>query len=233
MNPDHALPGYEDAWYYLWKERRLPINVDPLDSKLSNPEDRARLAKVFEQGLDKVVGYALPLRREYYDDDTNGWSSGTVVPASRANVPDSRRFADGLPVAARFDAVGGRVRISISIHEQDPMEERPPLRTASGCRGSSGFPAGRSARSPLGFVEQALESGPGSTRSLRRRRPEACGARRRESRRRGSSAPRLCTEVRGGALRVFMPPQRYLEDYLELVSGRRRHRGEPGNSGAD
>ena len=24
VNPGHALPGYEDAWYYLWKERRLP-----------------------------------------------------------------------------------------------------------------------------------------------------------------------------------------------------------------
>src|SRR5262249_6483062 len=39
----------------------------------------------------------------------------------------------------------------------------------------------------------------------------------------GESAPwiirtALCTEVRNGVLRVFMPPQRYLEDYLELVA---------------
>ncbi len=34
----------------------------------------------------------------------------------------------------------------------------------------------------------------------------------------GSFARRLCTEVRGGVLRVFMPPQHYLEDYLELVA---------------
>ncbi|HEY3256227.1 MAG TPA: transglutaminase family protein, partial [Polyangiaceae bacterium] len=30
----HIMPGYEDTWYYLWRERRLPINVDPLESHL-------------------------------------------------------------------------------------------------------------------------------------------------------------------------------------------------------
>ena len=63
-SPDQAIPGYEDAWYYLWKERRLPVNVDPHDSKLKEPEERERLARVLEKGLDKVVGYALPLRRD-------------------------------------------------------------------------------------------------------------------------------------------------------------------------
>lgn len=41
------LPGYEDNWYYLWKERRLPANVDPLKSNLANAEERTRLAKIF------------------------------------------------------------------------------------------------------------------------------------------------------------------------------------------
>ena len=45
------MPAFEDAWYYLWKERRLPVNVDPFKSKLKDEEERARLAKVFEQGL--------------------------------------------------------------------------------------------------------------------------------------------------------------------------------------
>ena len=53
------MPGYEDVWYYLWKERRLPVNVDVLENKLDDPEERRRLAKVFEQGLDQVVGYAV------------------------------------------------------------------------------------------------------------------------------------------------------------------------------
>ena len=25
----HLLPGYEDVRYYLWRERSLPVNVDP------------------------------------------------------------------------------------------------------------------------------------------------------------------------------------------------------------
>ena len=55
-------PGYEDAWHYIAAERRLPINVDPFDSKLADEQERARLRRVFTQGLDKVVGWLLPLR---------------------------------------------------------------------------------------------------------------------------------------------------------------------------
>ena len=60
--PDYITPGYEDTWYYLWRERRLPINVDPFDSRLEEPMERERLRRVFMQGLDAVVGYVLPLQ---------------------------------------------------------------------------------------------------------------------------------------------------------------------------
>ena len=50
----YILPGYEDVWYYLWKERRLPTNVNPLHSRLEDEEERNRLARLFEKGLDKV-----------------------------------------------------------------------------------------------------------------------------------------------------------------------------------
>jgi uncharacterized protein (DUF2126 family) len=54
--------AYEDVWYYLWRERRLPINVDPFNSKLDDEMERARLRRVFEQKLDSVVGYVLPVK---------------------------------------------------------------------------------------------------------------------------------------------------------------------------
>ena len=59
---DYITPGFEDTWYYLWRERRLPVNVDPFDSKLDDPMERERLRRVFMQGLDSVVGYVLPLQ---------------------------------------------------------------------------------------------------------------------------------------------------------------------------
>lgn len=82
LKPDFITPGFEDAWYYLWRERRLPINVDPFDSKLDDAMERERLRRVYMQGLDSVVGYVLPLkaREEVPGAKTNSsgpaWTTG-------------------------------------------------------------------------------------------------------------------------------------------------------------
>ncbi len=54
--------AYEDTWYYLWRERRLPVNVDPFNAKLEDEMERARLRRVFQQKLDAVVGYVMPIK---------------------------------------------------------------------------------------------------------------------------------------------------------------------------
>ena len=64
---DFITPGFEDVWYYLWRERRLPVNVDPFKSNLDDEMERARLRRVFEQKLDSVVGYVLPIRSALED----------------------------------------------------------------------------------------------------------------------------------------------------------------------
>lgn len=61
---NYITPGFEDTWYYLWRERRLPVNVDPFDSRLDDAMERERLRRVFMQGLDSVVGYVLPLQTQ-------------------------------------------------------------------------------------------------------------------------------------------------------------------------
>ena len=119
--------GYEDVWYYLWRERRLPVNVDPFDSKLDDEMERSRLRRVFEQKLDAVIGYVLPLqaRRGRRRGQWLALAHRPLVPARRAHVPDARRFAHGLPAAAGLAALGQQVGL--------PLPDRAgPLRRAHG-----------------------------------------------------------------------------------------------------
>jgi uncharacterized protein (DUF2126 family) len=62
LTDKYVQAGYEDTWYYLWRERRLPVNVDPFNSKLDDEMERSRLRRVFEQKLDSVVGFVLPVK---------------------------------------------------------------------------------------------------------------------------------------------------------------------------
>ena len=75
VNPKYLLPAYEDAFYYTWKERRLPSNVTPSKSNLKDKLERDRIARIFQQGLGEIVGYALPLQRAS-DGGPAGWISG-------------------------------------------------------------------------------------------------------------------------------------------------------------
>jgi uncharacterized protein (DUF2126 family)/transglutaminase-like putative cysteine protease len=63
LHADCAMAAYEDQPYYLMREGRLPANVVAEASHSRDPQERARLLRVFSQGLDAVVGYVLPLRR--------------------------------------------------------------------------------------------------------------------------------------------------------------------------
>jgi uncharacterized protein (DUF2126 family) len=58
----HAQAGYEDAYYYMLRERRLPVNVDVLDNRIEDEMERTRVARVFDRGLKSVIGHTLPLR---------------------------------------------------------------------------------------------------------------------------------------------------------------------------
>ncbi len=75
IDPAYALPTYEDPLPYIAREQSLPENVDPFDSKLEDPEERARLARVFERGLGNPVGWTLPIQRWNARDGRARWIS--------------------------------------------------------------------------------------------------------------------------------------------------------------
>jgi uncharacterized protein (DUF2126 family) len=119
LDPTFVFTGYEDTWYYLWRERRLPSNVDPFDARLDDPLERERLRRVFEIGLDKPVGHILPVQRE-----ANGaarWRSGRwFLRAERCYlVPGDSPMGLRLPLdSLPWTAPGDRP----VLHAPDPMQ---------------------------------------------------------------------------------------------------------------
>jgi uncharacterized protein (DUF2126 family)/transglutaminase-like putative cysteine protease len=73
LDTGYVLPAHEDPIHWLQREDALALNVDPLDSKLADAEERARMARVFNAGLNKVRGFVLPLQNE--GDEGPGWFS--------------------------------------------------------------------------------------------------------------------------------------------------------------
>ena len=123
LDPKHVFAAYEDTWYYLWRERKLPANVDPFDSRLEDPLERARLRRIFEQRLDRPAGYALPVQR---DPATGSWRTGSwFLRAERCYLlpgdsPMGLRLPlDSLPWAAEIDQP--------SVHAPDPTQRFAPL----------------------------------------------------------------------------------------------------------
>ena len=218
---DTVLPGFEDTWYYLWRERRLPVNVDPFDARLDDEMERNRLRRVFSQGLDAPVGYVLPLQPlETATPDLTGsrWQTG------RWFVRDERMYLmpgdspmgwrlplDSLPWAAPTDR----------WHqiEQDPFAPRAPLASPAPVALQSRLGASNRAThaippnaTPLG--PEKFQSDPSVVRTA------LCVEVRDPNRANGPQAEKE-TEKKGeksGVLYVFMPPLARLEDYLALLS---------------
>ncbi|HJO35268.1 MAG TPA: transglutaminase family protein [Gammaproteobacteria bacterium] len=76
VDPAPIAPAYEDLYYYLWVERRLPDDVGPGHPALQADADRARLAKLLEPGLGTVTGYLLPLQWQWETAQTGRYVSG-------------------------------------------------------------------------------------------------------------------------------------------------------------
>jgi len=214
VDPSCVVAGYEDVWYYLWKERRLPVNVDPLRSKLDNAGERLRLARIFETGLDAVVGYALPLARRNDPDAPSGWRWRSGPWFFRAEhmflFPGDSPMGYRLPLDSLPWLAEGEREPLIG---PDPFETRPPLppSTSPSSLRSTPFQTSRPGPPPLANTW-------GSPQTLAPRDPE-----RHLLPRLGESATTLvrtalCVEARHGRLHIFMPPVRTAEDYLDLIA---------------
>ncbi|KIG10733.1 transglutaminase family protein [Caballeronia concitans] len=234
LDTKYIQPGYEDTWYYLWRERRLPVNVDPFDSRLGDELERVRLRRVFDAGLSSVIGYALPVARE--EADASGaarWRTGPwflrdermyLVPG---DSPMGYRLPlDSLPWVSEGDYPWQ--------HEHDPFAPSAPLRRAAELRMQYMQDADLHAASGMPHAKRQIE--PDATATSTDRVPARgesaawiartaiCVEARDPARAAGpkAEAEALKTSEQGSQgnklMHVFMPPLSGIDEYLDLLA---------------
>jgi uncharacterized protein (DUF2126 family) len=195
VDASFTIAAYEDVFYYLWKERRLPVNVDALDPKLEDPIERQRVARLFEQGLDKVIGLVLPLRRIPLKSGARHWTSQPWFLASKEMflIPGDSPVGYRLPLESLPWTKLEDVTYS---YEADPFAKRSKLpdKLEPGL-----FTAGPVVEGPEPAADKETPPEKGESAAWVAR-------------------PALCIQPRDGKLFVFMPPVEHLADYLDLAA---------------
>jgi uncharacterized protein (DUF2126 family) len=225
LDRQYAIAAYEDVWYYLWRERRLPVNVDPFDSRLDDELERARLRRIFDAGLAGVVGYALPLGR--IEEGAQPPLAGTPWQTGPWFFRDERMYLvpgdspmgwrlplDSLPWANAADRV--------QEEQRDPFAPRPELPEAVRLLAQYRRPGADGGAPPPGTPGAARAVGAGAPQAAGAASGDGAGATpappARFASAGGLTRTALCVEPRQGNLYVFLPPLARLEDYLELLA---------------
>lgn len=190
----YLLPCFEDAYYYLWLERTQPIDVDLRGEDLQDDDNRLRLARLLERGLDRTVGYTLPLTRA----EEGGWVSGDW-PLRREQlylVPGDSPMGLRLPLSSLPIA---RCEEAQPLSLFDEAAALPDLNGEVASRYSAVLSARHDGMHHMAAGQDWQEQLPELSEG-------------------GVIGTALCIEPRDGKLFVFMPPLTRLEPYLELLA---------------
>lgn len=217
VSGEGLMPAYEDVWYYMWREKRLPANVDPLKSQLEDPLERERLRRVFHQGLNYLVGWALPLAHNGFSFYSGRWF---LRHEHCFLIPGDSPMGFRMPLDSIVWENTGDKLVDYPL---DPTVALPPLPLRERLGRAESLAAARIAyqtRNARSGSEGAL--GPGTKRDGEgdpgpSRHMHAKDGTLTTSFPPGIVRTALCAEVRDGILRVFMPPFQSAEVYLELV----------------
>ncbi len=198
IEPDYVAPAFEDPAEWLVKEANLPENVDPSNSKLKDPEERSRMARVFERGLTRPTGYVLPIQA------WNARASGRRWTSEKWRTRRGRIFLTpgDSPVGYRLplNSLGW---IPASQYPYiNPMDPTIPREALPDYNEDKGRPLQAAHFQPFAgqqsIMPQSLDEIGGYVRTA------------------------ISVEPRDGRLCIFMPPTVSVEDYLDLVASAER-----------
>jgi uncharacterized protein (DUF2126 family)/transglutaminase-like putative cysteine protease len=190
--PTYVVPAFEDPAVWILKEAELPENVTTFDAKLDDPEARARIARVFERGLDQPTGYVLPLRHAELEA---GWNSQawTLRRGRIFLVPGDSPLGFRLPLD--------------SLRRLEP-EDFPYVIPRDPFAALNALPEHVTLTPAPGLSLTTDEPHP----------PEAGPATPAVAARETEMRTALTAEVRDGRLCVFLPPVTEIEHFLEMIA---------------
>ena len=218
VNIEDISPAYEDVFYFLWSERKVPVNVDPLTFDLKDSIERKTLAQLLDKGLNDPAGFVLPIEWNHYN---NSWRSGKWI-LSREHLflmPGNSPIGLRLPLDSLIKV--GKDNLPHEV-ERSLFDELSELQTD--------FRKGIASR--YGKITSHPEV---PKRIIRQDKLTKEDLKKPSSNKKDDKpiiedkeAPllfeaylvktALCVEPRDGILYVFLPPVKYLEHYLDLVA---------------
>lgn len=211
----HIHEAYEDAFYFLWEESKVPVNIDPYNANLKDSLERKKLAELLTTDLGSVAGYVIPMEWNFWN---NKWLScrwefrngrlilvpgnspiGLRLPlkslpytsATKLQRPVERSTFDDLPAFEDYQH-RAESRYDKEVIIELPKEfTQPPYKIEEDERDE---------KTNLLKKKKEKEEEPESTFEVY------------------TIKTALCVEVRHGKICIFMPPFKYAEHYLDLLA---------------
>ncbi|HEX3767589.1 MAG TPA: transglutaminase family protein, partial [Puia sp.] len=210
VSEDNVSTAYEDVFYFLWSEGKLPANVDPLVSNLKDSIERRTLSSLLDSGLGNPAGFTLPLKWNY---DNSKWQSCKWILNRKnlflipGNSPMGLRLPlDSLPAVAKENEPQ---KVERSLFDELPELENYHETITSRYGLVYEHPA------PKQKIKSQDKSVPIKDAEKKKIIED-------EEIKPLFEIPviktTLCVEAREGILYVFLPPTDYLEHYLDLIA---------------
>ena len=214
VGQDNISEAYEDIFYFLWTEGKLPANIDPLQANLKDPIERRTLSALLDKGLDTPAGYVLPLKWNYDNDkwQSNQWvlnrphlflipgnspiglrlpleSLAAVAPSDEPQKIERSLFEDMPALDHYHETITSRYG-QVTVHPPPKQKQvyQEPLQDDKNKKPEKKKP---------GETEETIVKPLFEIPVIK---------------------TALCVEARDGIVYIFLPPMDYLEHYLDMVA---------------
>ncbi len=210
VSPDNLTPAYEDIFYFLWEEGKIPVNLDPLKANLKDSSERRSLAQLLDKGIDNPLGYVLPLE---WNHTNNKWKSCKwilnreqlfLVPG---NSPIGLRLPlESLPAVAKGSEPH---KVERSLFEELPVLDHFDETIVSRYGSVSEHPL---------VEKKTTKDEPDEKDKKKIKKEDPADAETKPLFEVELIKTALSVEARDGIIYTFLPPVDYLEHYLDLIA---------------